>query len=70
MAKKKLSPEVAAKYTLQGVEPGRHHFNGFGVYDMCTLSLAEAEELVKQGFKWLQLKKNKPPKAPRNNAPS
>jgi len=60
MAKKKLSAEVAEGYNLVGVEPGKHYFNGFGLYDLTTMTLAEADELAKNGFTWLVAKKPRP----------
>jgi hypothetical protein len=51
-----LQPEVAEKYDVQKVAIGRHHFNGFGVIDLTTLTLAQADDLAARGFYWLKVK--------------
>ncbi|SDM40441.1 hypothetical protein [Pedobacter antarcticus] len=48
-----LSPEVAAKFTLKHVTPGKHYFNGYGEIDLTTLKLDQADHLVKSGFPFL-----------------
>ncbi len=53
----KLPKEVAEKYRLKTIRPGKYNFQGFGEIDLRTLSLAAADELVKKKFPFLVLKK-------------
>lgn len=53
---KALKPEVAAKYALMGIRPGKYAFKGFGEIDLCSLTLAKADELFKKGFQFLKLR--------------
>lgn len=54
-----LKAEVAEKYKLVGVKPGKYQFNGFGEIDLSSISLAEADGLYKLKFPHLVLKKIK-----------
>lgn len=47
---------VREKYKLT-VSPGLYHFQGFGEIDLQTLTLDQADDLVKRGFPYLILKK-------------
>lgn len=51
---KTLNPQVAAKYQLVGLRPNKYSFKGFGEIDLCSLTLARADELVKRGFQFLK----------------
>jgi hypothetical protein len=68
MKKKTLSPEVAEKFNLVGVAPGTHDFNGYGRFDLCSMTLSEAEALIEKGFTWLVPKKKNTPAPPTTNA--
>lgn len=56
MAKNKLSPEIADKYTLVGVDPGKRMYAGLGTLDFTTMSLSDADALYRSGFIPLKLK--------------
>lgn len=58
----KLIPEVAAKYNLVGIKPGKYQFSGFGEIDLTKIDLVEADGLVKLGFPHLVTKKKNPDK--------
>lgn len=62
MEEKSLQPDVAAKYDVDKVSIGKHHFKGFGVIDLSTLTLAQADSLTANGFYWLKLKTTAAPK--------
>jgi regulator of replication initiation timing len=62
-----LHPEVAAKYQLIGIRPGKYNFKGFGEIDLCGLSVARADALVARGFTHLKLRQGVAPGAA--NAP-
>lgn len=47
---------VTEKYKLTA-KPGLYHFQGFGEIDLRTLTLDQADNLVKRGFPYLILKK-------------
>lgn len=53
---KALKSEVAAKYTLMGIRPGKYNFKGFGEIDLCALSVARADDLFRRGFQFLKLR--------------
>ncbi|MFA6261079.1 MAG: hypothetical protein WC760_06405 [Bacteroidia bacterium] len=59
MSRKKLKPEVAAKYEVVGAHI-HGHFPKWGNIDMSELSLPAADGLVKQGFPYLKEKPAKP----------
>lgn len=59
MAKNKLSPEVADKYTLVGTDPGKRMYAGFGILDFTSMELIHADALYRAGFKYLKLKVQK-----------
>lgn len=59
MAKNKLSPELADKYTLVGVDPGKRMYAGFGILDFTSMGLDHADVLYRAGFKYLKLKELK-----------
>ena len=64
---KQLLPEVAEKYILKTIRPGKYNFAGFGTIDLRTLKLDKADELVENGFSFLVPKKKKEePKAPKD----
>ncbi len=51
---KKLSPEVSKYYKLITIRPGTYSFPDFGSIDLTVITLAEARDLVKNGFEFLQ----------------
>ncbi len=53
---KTLQPEVAAKYRLLTIRPGKHNFAVFGTIDLTELKLARADELFKKDFPFFQLR--------------
>lgn len=54
-----LQADVAAKYDLQGINPGTYDFTGFGKIDLCELGVDQADALVSRGFPYLVLKQVK-----------
>jgi hypothetical protein len=56
MSQRTLLPEVAEKYVLVGIRPGKYNFNGFGEIDLRTISVQKADQLFKDGFSHLKLK--------------
>lgn len=65
MAKVTLPAEVAAKYDLVGWHGGhRQNFGKYGIIDLHTLTLKQADRLVEKGFTKLKLK----PKAATSSA--
>lgn len=58
---KKLSPEVAEKYRLKTIRPGKFNFEGYGTIDLRTMKIAKADELYEKGFPFLVLKEIKKP---------
>jgi hypothetical protein len=50
MKVRELKPEVAEVFELVKIQPGKHHFNGFGVIDLTEIDLAQAEVLHKRGL--------------------
>lgn len=60
-----MNEEVAKKYKLVGIEVGTHNFPVFGTVDLSKITLAEANAMVKMGFKFLQpVEKAPKPEAP------
>jgi hypothetical protein len=55
---KVISPLIKDKFEVIGVVPGKVKFGAFE-YDLCTIDLATAEELVKNKFPYLKAKKVK-----------
>jgi hypothetical protein len=51
-----LKNEVAAKYNLIGIRPGKYNFKGFGELDLRTLSVAQVDSLVSRGFTHFKLR--------------
>jgi len=61
MPKLNLPAEVAAKYDLVNWVGGhRVNFGPFGLIDLNTITLAQADRLHEKGFTKLKLKKEKP----------
>lgn len=56
MSRKTLQPEVAAKYRLLTIRPGKHNFAVFGFIDLTELKLAQADELFKKDFPFFKLR--------------
>jgi len=56
---KSLLPEVSEVFNLVGTPVGKFHFNGFGVFDLSTLTLKQAEQLEKRDFPHLVRKEVK-----------
>lgn len=54
---KKLKPDVSEFYKLVTIRPGTYSFPEFGSVDLTSISLEEAHDLVKNGFKFLVPKK-------------
>lgn len=55
-----MDKSVAEKYTLTGIEPGKYDFPGYGVLDLRTLTVAQADALAARKFPWLKLIPEKP----------
>lgn len=53
---KNLKSEVAAKYALIGIRPGKYNFKGFGEIDLGEITVPKADELYKRGFPHLKLR--------------
>lgn len=53
---KALNPQVAAKYQLIAIRPGKYNFKGFGEIDLCSLSIARADDLFRRGFPHFRLR--------------
>lgn len=64
---KNLKAEVAAKYALIGIRPGKYNFKGFGEIDLGEITLAKADELFKRGFPHLKLRDGSSEPAPEGN---
>ena len=58
---KELSPEVAKKYEVKGVEVGRYSYAQFGEIDLESITLEEADHLHRAKFPHLVLKKKATP---------
>ena len=52
----KLQDEVAAKYRMISLRPGKYNFPGFGTIDLREINLKKADELVANGFPFLKLR--------------
>jgi len=52
----KLPAEVAAKYNLKIIRPGKYNFHGFGEIDLRKVTLKEVETLIKKGFQFFEEK--------------
>lgn len=64
---KKLSKEVADKYDLVGIMPGKINHATFGTLDFTTMGIEEADTLYRGGIEFLKLKVLKPPKTKKDN---
>jgi hypothetical protein len=53
----KLPKEVADKYSLKSIRPGKYSFAKYGEIDLRIISLEKADKLVKDGFPHLVAKK-------------
>ena len=49
----KLKDEVAAKYRLKIIRPGKHVFAEYGTIDLRKIDLKKADALVEKGFPYL-----------------
>lgn len=49
-----ISPEMKGKFEAVGVVPGLIYSKKFGEVDLRDLSLERAEQLVKEGFRYLK----------------
>jgi len=58
----KLPAEVAAKYNLKIIRPGKYNFHGFGEIDLRKVTLKEVEALKKKGFYFFEEKVKEPEK--------
>lgn len=56
----KPSPAIEGKFKVVGVVPGVIYSKKFGNVDLRTVSLDQAETLVKAGFRYLEKIENKP----------
>ena len=56
---KVLPKDVAEKYTMKMIRPGKYNFHGYGTIDLRTISLKKADEIVGKGFPFLVAKKKK-----------
>jgi len=52
----KLQKEVAAKYRLITIRPGKHYFPEYGEIDLRVMKLQKADELFAKGFPFLKLR--------------
>jgi len=52
---RKLPADVAKKYKLVTIRPGKYNFQKFGEVDLRTISLEKADAIVARGFQYLQL---------------
>ncbi len=50
----KLQPDVAKKYRLVSIRPGKYNFKDFGEIDLRKITLKQADELVTKGFPFLK----------------
>jgi len=53
----RLPAEVAEKYDLKMIRPGKYYFNGFGEIDLRKVTLKQVEALKKKGFYFFEEKK-------------
>ena len=66
----KLRKEVAAKYQMKTIRPGKYNFPEFGTIDLREINLQRADDLVAKGFPFLVLREkpieitNKEPEKP------
>lgn len=56
-----LRPEVARRYFVPTIKPGKYNFKGFGDIDLTTLSIEQADALFERKFPFLKLKPVKTP---------
>ena len=49
----KLQKEVAEKYRMKTIRPGKYNFPKFGTIDLREITLRQADELVAKGFPFL-----------------
>lgn len=54
--KNKLPEDVAKKYDLVVIQPGRHDFHKYGIIDLTKISVERADKLVAGGFPYLVAK--------------
>lgn len=66
----KPSPALDGKYKVVGVVPGEVYVPGTGRVDLRTISLAEADELMKAGFPYLEKVEAKASKSGDDPAPA
>jgi len=59
-----LRPDVARKYYVHIIKPGKYNFKDFGDIDLCSITVEQADSLVARGFTFLKLKKQPPPPPP------
>ncbi len=52
-----MRADVEKKYKLVGIGPGKHTIAGIGTIDFDTLTLAEADQLYKNKFPYLEKRK-------------
>ncbi len=52
-----LMPEVANKYYVSTIKPGKYNFKNFGDIDLRLITLATADKLFQKGFPFLKLKR-------------
>jgi len=52
----KLPAEVAAKYNLKIIRPGKYNFHGFGEIDLRKVTLKQVKELIEKGFEFFEEK--------------
>jgi hypothetical protein len=64
-----LRPDVARKYYVPTIKPGKYNFKGFGDIDLCQITLEQADALFAKNFPFLKLKRQ-PTKQPVKTAPA
>lgn len=60
-----MNKEVAEKYKLVGITPGKHHIADIGIVDFSKITLAEADNLFALKVPFLQKVDKKEPAAPK-----
>jgi hypothetical protein len=52
-----LRPDVARKYYVPTIKPGKYNFKDFGDIDLCQITLEQADALFAKNFPFLKLKR-------------
>jgi len=54
-----MDKQVAEKYNLVGITPGRHQFPEYGTIDLSKITLSVADQLFAAGFPHLEKRKKR-----------